>query len=157
MRADVFANGAGRNGDGELEFQSIFWSWVDRRSGAEAPRMLKLALQGRREIGSVHFADEESEVDGDRRTAGPRAPWCRLPTLEGSECGAVPAQEGLGLDDDQSLGGPPVEDAGEGDQGRADPFCRAMAGLGLALLKQQGELFSEEEDLGDEGEAGQEE
>ena len=65
-----------------------------------------------RGVGVGHAADEGADRRGDGRATGPVAP--ALPGPEEPEPGALPAHDGVGLDDGDDLR-PAVPEAGEQD------------------------------------------
>ena len=89
-----------------------------------------------------HPANQFSQIFRQRRTA----PLARLPSPEGLECGAMPFDEGLRLDDYQRVA--PVEQFCERDHGETKRG-RGPARFRLTFLE-QGELLSEEQILGDQ-------
>ena len=61
-------------------------------------------------VGLSHAADERADLRSDRWAAGPMLP--ALPGPDEPEAGALPADDGLGLDDGDDLC-PAVPEAGE--------------------------------------------
>lgn len=109
----VFAYGAG----GELD------------SGFEAD-FVRNALFSPRDVVLGHLSDECLNLHRNRRTTS----CSRLPSPEKSEALSVPANECVGLDDDDGL--PPIEQEGERCHGEPGRLVREAARTLLTFQKQ---------------------
>ena len=92
-------------------------------------------------VGLSHAADERADLRSDRRAAGPVPP--ALPGPDEPEAGALPADDGLGLDDGDDLC-PAVPEAGEQDPEHSVGRAQAWAWRGAlehAQLMAQGEVL----------------
>ena len=99
-------------------------------------------------VGLRHPADERADFRGDRRAAGPLPP--ALPGPYEPEAGALPADDGLGLDDGDDLR-PAVPEAGEQDPEHSVGRSQAWAWCGAL---EHAELMAQREVLEHQGAAG---
>jgi hypothetical protein len=106
-----------------------------------------------------HLADQPLNLLGDLR---PAAPWPGTPTPVQPKTRAAPADDGLGLDDDQDAGptGPAAAESGpeapvQGVQGRPRPFASEPCYLlpeGKDFQRRIGSTAEEDADYGEDGE-----
>ena len=117
------------------------------------PKLEQFAVNPRRSpqgVGLSHPADERANLRGGHRAAGPVPP--ALPGPDEPEAGALPADDGLGLDDGDDLR-PAVPEAGEQDP--EHPVGGAQAWTRRGALEDS-QLVPQREVLEHQGAAGSE-
>ncbi len=127
---------------------SVTWQvFRDRRLRESESKLQELAVDARRTpggIGPMHFKDELSDFVGDRRPA--RRYRSALPTPVEAETLPVPAEDGLRLDQDESLA-PSGPELGEPDPQQSIGGPK-LGSPPRALALEDEELMAQGEHLG---------